>query len=162
MLLADCRSTSNYACLIARAAVGTICEQEQQPRSSCVCRHCVGAYEAKTQKLLYLRGLLAVWPQAVLEALALNYMADRRSASYFIPVFGGDFNKHLVVHAAPTDEDFAIHAAYEDQPSTGQLSVRYMRHLLLQTKAAATIVPGKLPVMASSTLTLDAVVFEYM
>ena len=161
VLLPDYRRTSNYACLIVRAIGGTISEQEQQPRSSCTCRHCIGAYEAKTKKWLDLHGLLAVWPQAVCEALALNYMTDRRRASYFIPVFGGDFNRHLVVHAAPTDEDFALHAAYEDHPSTGQLSVRYMQHLLQQTKAAATIVSGKYLIMASSTMIVDAVIWVY-
>lgn len=155
VLLPDYRSTSNYAWLIVRAAGSTLSEQEQRPRSVCTCRHCIGAYEANTQTWLDLRGLLAVWPQAVCEALALNYVADRRHSSYFIPVFGGDFNRHLVVHAAPTDEDFALHAAYEDQPSTGELGVRYMRHLLQQTKAAATIVSGEFLMMAM-------IVFGYM
>lgn len=127
-----------------------------------MCRHCVGAYEAKTTQWLALHGLLAVWPQAVLKALALNHTADRRGASYFIPAFGGDFNKHLVVHAAPTDNDFALHAAYEDSANTGQLSVRYMRHLLQQTKAVATNMPGAPRIMASSTMALDADVLGCM
>lgn len=93
-------------------------------------------------------GILGVWPQAVLEALALNYMADRSDGRYFIPVFGGDFNEHLVVHAAPTQGDFILHAAKQENPGDAALAVRYMKYLLQKTKTAVeagqpgTVQPG--------------------
>ena len=82
------------------------------------------------------RGIMGVWPQAVLEALALNYMANRSNGRYFIPIFGGDFNQHLVVHAAPAEGDFILHAAIQSEPGTPELAVRYMRYLLQRSKEA--------------------------
>ena len=106
-------------------------------------RYIIGAYEAKTSRFLRDRGLLGVWPQAVLEALALNYMANRSNGAYFIPVFGGDFNEHLVVHAAPTQGDFMLHAAKLGPSGTGKLAARYMKYLLQKTKEAVqAAVPG--------------------
>ena len=99
-------------------------------------RYVIGAYEVKTAKFVRMRGILGVWPQAVLEALALNHMANRSDGRYFIPVFGGDFNEHLVVHAAPTQDDFVLHAATQSEPTQADLAVRYMRYLLEKSKEA--------------------------
>ena len=82
--------------------------------------------------------IMDVWPQAAVEAVALNHMADRNGGRFFIPVFGGDFNDHLVLHASPTKDDFELHAAQQASgPEARELAVRYMRYLLEQTKAAA-------------------------
>ena len=102
-------------------------------------RYIIGAYEVKTTDFLNARGIMAVWPQAVVEALLLNRMANRNEGRYFIPVFGGDFNDHLVLHTSPKGDDFELHAAQQSVRNTEarELAVRYMRHLLEQTKAAA-------------------------
>ena len=51
--------------------------------------HCViGAYESKTTQFITQKGILGVWPQAMVEALAINYMSSRNSCMFFIPVFG--------------------------------------------------------------------------
>ena len=103
--------------------------------------HCViGAYESKTTQFITQKGILGVWPQAMVEALAINYMSSRNSCMFFVPVFGGDFNTHLVVHAAPTSkhDDYELHTAThisQDQ----ELAVRYMRYLLEQTQTAAQL-----------------------
>lgn len=100
-------------------------------------RYIIGAYEAKTTTFMK-KGTMAVWGQAVVEALALNHMADRCKGRYFIPVFGGDFNQHLVVHAAPIQgQDFILHAAQQPEPGKREVAVRYMRYLLQQCKDAA-------------------------
>ena len=100
----------------------------------------LGAYEAKTTTSVVEKGILAIWPQATLECLALNHMAQRRNEAYFIPVFGGDFNCHLVVHAQPQDsDDFMLHIAHmkREDKENKTMAVRYMRHLLTQTLLAA-------------------------
>lgn len=99
-------------------------------------RWIIGAYEVKTSTFVRNRGILGVWAQAVLEALALNYMAHRGNGAYFIPVFGGDLHQHLVVHAAPKKGDFMLHAAKQADPDSPGLAVRYMRYLLQKTKDA--------------------------
>ncbi|KAK9803662.1 hypothetical protein WJX72_009267 [[Myrmecia] bisecta] len=73
-----------------------------------ILRWIIGAYEAMTTTFLGGRGIFAVWPQAVLEALALNYLANRSNGAYFIPAARGE-------------------------PA---LAVRYMKYLLQQTKEA--------------------------
>lgn len=78
--------------------------------------------------------ILNIWPQVVLVALALNHMADRSGGRYFIPVFGGDFNKHLVVHATATADDFVLRTATYSRPEEAELAVRHMRHLLEKCK----------------------------
>ncbi|BDA49442.1 hypothetical protein COCOBI_14-0590 [Coccomyxa sp. Obi] len=99
-------------------------------------RYVIGAYETKTSKSLRRRGILGVWPQAALEALAINFMANRENGAYFIPVFGGDFNEHLVLHGAPREDHFVLHAAPEPDSGDPAVAVRYMMHLLRQTKEA--------------------------
>ena len=103
----------------------------------------------KTTEKLSDRGIMGVWPQAAVEAVVLNRMADKNGGSYFIPVFGGDFNDHLVLHASPTEDNFVLHAAQQSGPKTRELAVRYMRYLLEQTKTAALAsLPGDLQVPA--------------
>lgn len=108
-----------------------------------VVSYVVGAYEAVTASQVDRRGILSVWPQATVDCLALNYMAPRNSESYFIPVFGGDFMRHIVVHAKSTDGDFEVHAAHmrSNERKDQTLAIRYMRYWLTQTLQAAT--PGK-------------------
>ncbi|CAL8464801.1 g4336 [Coccomyxa elongata] len=112
-----------------------------------ILRWIIGAYEVKTSTFVRNRGILGVWAQAVLEALALNYMAHRGNGAYFIPVFGGDLHQHLVVHAAPKKGDFMLHAAKQADPDSPGLAVRYMRYLLQKTKDAvdATLQGGAGP-----------------
>ena len=100
-------------------------------------RWIIGAYEAKTADFVTEERALGVWPQAVLQALALNHEADRDGGRYFIPVFGGDFYEHLVVHASPTQDDFMLHAATVDVSEEPELAARYMRYLLEQSRDAA-------------------------
>jgi len=90
----------------------------------------------KTAKYVRERGILGVWPQAVVEALTINQMANRSGGRYFIPVFAGDFNEHLVLHAAPTQDDFVLHAATRSETGEADLPVRYMRYLLEKSKEA--------------------------
>ncbi|CAK0732263.1 hypothetical protein CVIRNUC_000106 [Coccomyxa viridis] len=118
-----------------------------------ILRYIIGAYEAKTTNYVRKSNIMCVWPQAVLQALALNSMTERNGKSYFIPVFGGDFNEHLVLHASTTQDPsmtqdasttqdaFMLHAATQDRPEAAALAVRYMRYLLEQTKDAATASP---------------------
>ena len=100
-------------------------------------RWIIGAYEAKTADFVRYYGAIGVWPQAVLQALALNLEADRNGGRYFIPVFGGDFYEHLVVHASPTQDDFMPHAATLDVSEEPELAARHMRYLLEQSRDAA-------------------------
>ena len=100
-------------------------------------RYIIGAYEAKTAEYVSKRSIMGVWPKTVLQALALNLEADRNGGRYFIPVFGGDFNEHLVVHASPTQDDFMLHAATHSGLEGAEMAVRYMRYLLEQSRDAA-------------------------
>ena len=50
--------------------------------------------------------------------------------------FGGDFKQHLLVHAAPTQGGFMLHAAPQAEPGGNALAVRYMKYPLQQTKEA--------------------------
>ena len=68
-------------------------------------------------------------------------MAQRCGEVYFIPVFGGDFNRHLVVHAQRKgDDDFMTHVAHMAKVDMeGKISaLRYICYLLEQTLAAAS------------------------
>ena len=57
-------------------------------------RYLVGVYHVETEKFVTGEGLMGIWPQAVLQALALNHMADKsQGRHHFIPLFAGDFNK---------------------------------------------------------------------
>ena len=97
----------------------------------------VGAYEAKTSSFILKKGTLGLAPQVAVQALALNWMSRTRRGKYFIPVFGGDFNDHVVLHAAPTADGFELHAATSSDGDDPQLAPRYMQYLLLRTKACA-------------------------
>ena len=104
-------------------------------------RYVIGVYEVKTSAFVLEWGIKSVWPRAVVEAVALNHEAHRGGGLYFVPVFGGDFNQHLVVHAAPPemDGDFMLHVATTtqiDMKNSSDEAVRYMKYLLQQTKEA--------------------------
>ena len=91
----------------------------------------------KTADFVRNRVIMGIWPQAVLEPLLVNYMADRNKERSFIPVFAGDFNEHLVLHAFPTQGDFMLHAATQVKPKGPELAVRYIRYVLEESKDAA-------------------------
>ena len=81
---------------------------------------------------------MSIWPQAVVQALALNQMTDKSRGDYFIPFIAGDFSTHTVLHMSysSTGKDGGLHAAKGGGLEEGaqELAIRYMKHLLCKTK----------------------------
>ncbi|EIE27045.1 hypothetical protein COCSUDRAFT_55073 [Coccomyxa subellipsoidea C-169] len=89
--------------------------------------------------------IYSIWPQTVAEELALNFMLehDARIGNRKVPVFGGDFNLHMITHRS-AHQSSEIHCAAITKATLDkkQLAVGCMRALLQQGLAAVTAGTG--------------------
>ncbi len=76
-----------------------------------------------------------MWTQVVAQAIAIQHMRlveSNDSNNSEVPVFGGDFNNHVLLHRS----DQELHLMYHEPDDAGRrLAVACMRHLLKETAA---------------------------
>eukprot|EP00891_Asterochloris_glomerata_P001802 jgi/Astpho2/1802/Aster-07561 len=101
-----------------------------------VLRYIAGVYESRTtMRLAELGGLGSMWTQVAAQAIAVQRTRlidcdDGRNNE--VPVFGGDFNDHLILHHSGKE----LHLMQNDPtPVDRRLAVACMRHLLTGTAA---------------------------
>lgn len=77
------------------------------------------------------KGILSLWSQMFAEFLAITWMLDHEAGvKKSLPVFGGDFNHHMIMHQA---SNHVLHVMKHDPDDAGkQCAVACMRHLLRQ------------------------------
>ncbi len=77
------------------------------------------------------KGILSLWSQMFAEFLAITWMLDHEvGVKKSLPVFGGDFNHHMIMHQA---SNHVLHFMKHDPDDAGkQCAVACMRHLLRQ------------------------------
>lgn len=90
-------------------------------------------YEAKTSKHVQEKGILSLWSQMFAEFLAVSWMLEHEAGvKKSLPVFGGDFNHHMIMHQPSHD---VLHFMKHDPDNAGkQKAVACMKHLLKQNK----------------------------
>ena len=76
-------------------------------------------------------GILSLWSQMFAEFSAITWMLDHAAGvKKSLPVFGGDFNDHMMVHQASSH---VLHLIKHDPDDAGKrCAVACMRHLLKQ------------------------------
>ena len=77
------------------------------------------------------KGILSLWSQMFAEFLAITWMLDHKAGvKKSLPVFGGDFNHHMIMHQPSRH---VLHFMKHDPDDAGkQCAVACMRHLLTQ------------------------------
>jgi len=77
------------------------------------------------------KGILSLWSQLFAEFLAVTWMLDHEAGvKKSLPVFGGDFNHHMIMHQA---SNHVLHFMKHDPDDAGkQCAIACMRHLLRQ------------------------------
>ena len=77
------------------------------------------------------KGILSLWSQMFAEFLAITWMLDHEAGvKKSLPVFGGDFNDHMIMHQPSSH---VLHFMKHDPDDAGkQCAVICMRHLLKQ------------------------------
>ena len=77
------------------------------------------------------KGILSLWSQMFAEFLAITWMLNHEAGvKKSLPVFGGDFNDHMIMHQASSR---VLHCMKHDPDDAGkQCAVACMRHLLKQ------------------------------
>ena len=77
------------------------------------------------------KGILSLWSQMFAEFLALTWMLDHEAGvKKSLPVFGGDFNHHMIMHQPSSH---VLHFMKHDPDDAGKrCAVACMRHLLKQ------------------------------
>ena len=76
-------------------------------------------------------GILSLWSQMFADFLSITWMLDHEAGvKKSLPVFGGDFNHHMIMHQA---SNHVLHFIKHDPDDAGkQCAVTCMRHLLRQ------------------------------
>lgn len=77
------------------------------------------------------KGILSLWSQMFAEFLAITWMLDHEAGvKKSLPVFGGDFNHHMIMHQPSSH---VLHFMKHDPDDAGKrCAVACMRHLLKQ------------------------------
>lgn len=79
------------------------------------------------------KGILSLWSQMFAEFLAVSWMLEHEAGvKKSLPVFGGDFNHHMIMHQP---SHHVLHFMKHDPDDAGkQKAVACMKHLLKQNK----------------------------
>lgn len=87
------------------------------------------------------KGILSLWSQMFAEFLAITWMLDHEAGvKKSLPVFGGDFNHHMILHQPSSS---VLHFMKHDPDDAGKrCAVACMRHLLKQDNVL-TLATGK-------------------
>lgn len=85
------------------------------------------------------KGVGSVWTQVLVQAIGLQF-ARQATDSYWVPVFGGDFNDHVIFHHSVGDSSAGeqLHVMQHKPTSEDRnMAMRCMKFLVQQSAAAS-------------------------